>query len=121
MQNKTNSSRVALLAILMASATALEVGDQFEIHGYGDLTHTWSNVAVTGQRQGAQQTDHDISLVAVWQADERTKLWAQWGKNRELKRGLCRNSALRASMAARPTPIRKPVSRTGSLQTRLGL
>ena len=33
----------------------------------------------------------------------------------------CRNSAKRPSMAARPTPIRKPESRTGSLQTRLGL
>ena len=33
----------------------------------------------------------------------------------------CRNSAMSPSMAARPTPIRKPTSRTGSLQTRLGL
>ena len=91
MQNKTNSSRVALLAILMAcasaSTTALEVGGQFEIHGYGDLTHTRSNVDATGQRQGAQQTAHDISFVAAWQLDERTKLWAQLGKNSELKWG----------------------------------
>ena len=35
--------------------------------------------------------------------------------------GFCRNSAKRPSMAARPTPTRKPASRTGSLQTRLGL
>ncbi len=35
--------------------------------------------------------------------------------------GLCRDSAIRPSMAAWPTPIRTPASRTGSLQTRLGL
>ena len=33
----------------------------------------------------------------------------------------CRNSAKRPSMPVRPTPIRKPASRTGSLQTRIGL
>ena len=33
----------------------------------------------------------------------------------------CRNSAMRSSIAARPRPIRKPASRTGSQQTRLGL
>ena len=37
------------------------------------------------------------------------------------RRGFCRNSAMSLSKATRPTPIRKPVSRTGSLQTRLGL
>ena len=40
--------------------------------------------------------------------------------NRTLGR-FCRNSAKRPSMPVRPTPIRKPASRTGSLQTRLGL
>ena len=35
--------------------------------------------------------------------------------------GFCRNSAMRPIMATGPTPIRKPASRTGSLQTRLGL
>jgi len=33
----------------------------------------------------------------------------------------CRNSAMRKGLATRPTVIRKPASRTGSLQTRLGL
>jgi len=33
----------------------------------------------------------------------------------------CCNSKERPSIAARPTPIKKPVSRTGSLQTRLDL
>ena len=33
----------------------------------------------------------------------------------------CRNSAMRSSIAARPRPIKKPASRTGSQQTRLGL
>ena len=35
--------------------------------------------------------------------------------------GFCRNSAMRSSIAARPRLIRKPASRTGSQQTRLGL
>ena len=86
-----NVSRIALLTILVAcastSATAFEVGDQFEFHGYGDLTQTWSNVDATGQRLGARQTDHDVSFVATWQIDERTKLWAQLGKNREVNWG----------------------------------
>ena len=34
---------------------------------------------------------------------------------------LCRNSVTSPSMAFGPTPIRKPASRTGSLQTRPGL
>ena len=33
----------------------------------------------------------------------------------------CRNSAMKPSIGARPMPIRKPASRTGSPQTRLGL
>ena len=91
MQNKTNPSRVALLALVMisasASATALELGNQFEIHGYGDLTYARSNVDATGQRLGARQADHDVSFVAAWKFDERTKLWAQLGKNREVNWG----------------------------------
>ncbi len=35
--------------------------------------------------------------------------------------GFCRNSAMGPSIAARPTPIRRRASRTGSLQTRLDL
>ena len=35
--------------------------------------------------------------------------------------GFCRNSANRSSIAARPTLIKKRVSRTGSLRTRLDL
>ena len=35
--------------------------------------------------------------------------------------GFCRNSAKRSSIAARPTLIKKRVSRTGSLRTRLDL
>ena len=37
------------------------------------------------------------------------------------KNRFCRNSAKRPGMAARPTPIRKPASGTGSLQTRIDL
>ena len=48
------------------------------------------------------------------------RLWHELGFTLSLRR-FCRNSAKRPSMAARPTPIRKPASRTGSLQTRLGL
>ena len=33
----------------------------------------------------------------------------------------CRNSVIRPSLAARQTLIRKPASRAGSLQTKLGL
>lgn len=91
MQNMTNPSRVALLALVMicasASTTAFEVGNQIEFHGYGDLTYVRSNVDATGQRLGARQTDHDVSFVATWQVDERTKLWAQLGKNREVSWG----------------------------------
>ena len=88
MQNKTNPSRVALLALVMLSAStnaiALEVGDQFELHGYGDLTQTWSSVDATGQRLGARKTNHAVWFVAAWQVAERTKLWAQLGRNREV-------------------------------------
>ena len=35
--------------------------------------------------------------------------------------GFRRNIAMRPGIAARPTPIRKPASRSGSLQTKLGL
>ena len=81
MQYKTNPSRVALLALVMISASAstiaFDVGDQIEFHGYGDLTYARSNVDATGHRLGARQTDHDVSFVATWQVDERTKLWAQ--------------------------------------------
>ena len=39
----------------------------------------------------------------------------------DLSNRFCRNSAMNPSMAARLTPFRKPASRTGSLQTLLGL
>ena len=38
-----------------------------------------------------------------------------------VQKRFCRNSAMRSSIAARPRPIRKPASRTGSQQTRLAL
>ena len=90
MKIKTNYGRAALLAMLMASAsgttTAIEVGDQFEVHGYGDLSQTAARVDASGQGLGAHVTTYNLSLVGTWRATDRTQLWVQLGLNEELKR-----------------------------------
>lgn len=74
----------ALLALAGGNAWAVEVSDQLELHGYGDIGHARSNVDATGQQLGANETMHNLSLVAVWQASERTKLWAQLFRSSDL-------------------------------------
>lgn len=74
----------ALLALAGSNARAIDVSDQVALHGYGDIAHARSNVDATGEQLGARETAHNLSLVGVWQASERTKVWLQVFRSSEL-------------------------------------
>ena len=64
---------------------------------------------------------HDLVFIPEYRLDTATRdiRTVDGALLHELR--FCRNSAKRPSMPVRPAPIRKPASRSGSLQTRIGL
>ena len=75
---------LALAALVSSPARAVDLGERFELHGYGDLAHTVANVDATGERLGARETSHNLSLVGIWQATDRTRVWGQLFRSSEL-------------------------------------
>jgi hypothetical protein len=79
----------------------------------------WNKGKVVGQKVPLELGD--IRALRVrFQMENRVRELALFNLGIDSKR-FCRNSVMRPSMAARQTAIRKPASRTGSLQTKLGL
>jgi len=73
-----------LLWLAGTDARAVDVSEHLALHGYGDIGHAWSNVDATDRALGAGETMHNLSLVGIWQASERTKLWAQLFRSSDL-------------------------------------
>ncbi len=61
----------------MLPAHAVNFGDSLQLHGYGDLAQTHSNVDAGGERRGARLTSYNLSLVGTWELSDRTSVWAQ--------------------------------------------
>lgn len=74
----------ALLALAGSNARAVDLSERIALHGYGDLGHARSNVDATDQALGARATMQNLSLVGIWQASERAKVWAQLFRSGEL-------------------------------------
>ena len=73
-----------LLALAGSDARAVDVSEEISVHGYGDIGSARSNVDATGQEQGARETISNLSLVGIWQASERTKVWVQLFRSGDL-------------------------------------
>lgn len=88
MRHKANAILSTLLTALLAlagtSARAVDVSEEVSLHGYGDIGRARSNVDATGQELGGRETMSNLSLVGIWQASERTKVWAQLFRSSDL-------------------------------------
>ena len=90
---------------------------------YGFVTELETDEVPRGLNEDVVRLISSKKNEPEWLLAWRLKAYRHWLTMAEPSwaNGFCRNSAMSPSMAARPTPIRKPTSRTGSLQTRLGL
>ena len=74
----------ALLALTCNTARAVDVSQEISLHGYGDAGYAWSNVDAIKQDSVRRETISNLSLVGIWRASERTKVWAQLFRSGEL-------------------------------------
>ncbi len=74
----------ALITLASGGTQALELGNQFQLHSYADLSHEKSNVDTSDMHLGDRETSSNISLVGVWQATDRAKVWTQLFRSSEL-------------------------------------
>lgn len=74
----------ALITLASGGIQALELNNQFQLHSYADLSHEKSNVDASDMHLGDRETSSNISLVGVWQATDRAKVWAQLFRSSEL-------------------------------------
>lgn len=80
-RNILKSLRVTALVALGACANvavmALDLGENFELHGYGDISRELRNVDATGQGRNARESTFENSWVGIWTATDRVKFWVQ--------------------------------------------
>lgn len=76
----------ALLTLAGSTASAVDVSQEISLHGYGDVGYARSNANASSQDFGGRETISNLSLVGIWQASERTKVWAQLFRSGELGR-----------------------------------
>lgn len=67
----------ALSTVLAQPAFGLDLTETLQLHGYGDLAQSRSNVDPSGAGRGASKTTYNTSLVGTWQASEQTSIWTQ--------------------------------------------
>jgi hypothetical protein len=101
---------------------------QFSAHGGDGDSQRYQHISAVLRRfdySGCSKADRGVVRAYLvrttgYSRAQLTRLLSRWGKNRlsavplaKCNRWFCRDSVIRPTKAARPTPIRKPASRTG--------